>query len=118
MLDASNNATKNLKSIIELFQSSQTITSPNRVTTNSSSLLDICYTPTRDKLALSGVITTAFSDHNMIFTVQKINFIPKLNRYKKVKVCNFKHFKADNFQIDLPNQQWELINNYPDVHKM
>ena len=58
MLDASNNATKNLNSIIELFQLSQTISSLSRVTTNSSSLLDvICLTPTPDKLALSRVIT-------------------------------------------------------------
>ena len=39
MLDVSNYGARNLNSIIELYQLSQTISSPTRVTLNSSSLL-------------------------------------------------------------------------------
>ena len=116
MLDVSNNATKNLNSIIELYQLSQTICSPTRVTLNSSSLIDVCLTPTPDKLILSRVVKTTISDHYMILIVRKINVIPKLNRYKKIEVRNFKHFNA---LTDLRNQPWELIsNNYSDVDRM
>ncbi len=118
VLDVSNNATKNLNSIIELYQLSQTISSPTRVTLNSSSLVDVCLTPTPDKLILSRVVKTTISNHYMILIVRKINIIPKLNRYKKIEVCNFKHFNANNFQTDLHNQTWELISNYSDVDRM
>jgi hypothetical protein len=60
MLDVSNNATKNINSIIELYQLSQTISSPTHETMNSSSLLDICLTSTPDKLTLSRVVKTAY----------------------------------------------------------
>ena len=45
MLDVSNNATKNLNSIIELYQLTQTISSPTRVTMTSSTLLDQFVSP-------------------------------------------------------------------------
>ena len=118
MLDVSNNATKHLNSIIELYQLSQTINSPTRVTLNSSSLIDVCLTPTPDKLILSRVVKTTISNHYMILIVRKINVIPKLNRCKKIKVRNFKHFNANNFHTDLRNQPWELISNYSDVDRM
>ena len=51
----------------------------------------------------------------MILIVRKINVIPKLNRYEKIEMRNFKHFNGKNFQTDLPNQPWELISNYSDV---
>ena len=64
MLDTSNNATNNLNSIMELYQLSQTINTPTRVTTTSSSLLNVCLTPTRPtKLITSQVISIAISDH-------------------------------------------------------
>ena len=86
------------------------------MTLNSSSLIDVCLTPTPDKLILSRVVKTTISDHYMILIVRKINVIPKLNRYKKIEVRNFKHFNA---LTDLRNQPWELIsNNYSDVDRM
>jgi hypothetical protein len=63
MFDVSNNATKNLNSIIELYQLTQTISSPTRVTMTTSTLLDVCLTRTPDKLVLSKVVQIAISDH-------------------------------------------------------
>ena len=50
MLDILNNTTKNLISIMEQYQLTQTINTPTRKTMNSSSLLDVCLTPTPEKL--------------------------------------------------------------------
>ena len=85
------------------------------MTLSSSSLIDACLTPTPAQLILSRVVKTAISDHYMILIVRKINVIPKLNRYEKIEMRNFKHFNGKNFQTDLPNQPWELISNYSDV---
>ena len=56
MLDISNNATKNLISIMEQCQLTQTINTPTRKTMSSSSLLDVCLTPTPEKLITSRVV--------------------------------------------------------------
>ena len=99
MFDVSNNATKNLNSIIEL--------------------LDVCLTPTPDKLVLSKVVQIAISDHYMILVVRKINIRPKQNnRHKKVEIRSFKYFNAENFLMDLSNQEWELLDNNFCVDRM
>ena len=113
MLDTSNNATKNLNSIMESYQLSQTINTPTRVTTTSSSLIDVCLTPTPTKL-----IPIAISDHYMIFVVRKINIQRKQNSHKKVEIRNLKYFNAESFQADLRGQEWELLDNNLCVDKM
>ena len=119
MFDVSNNATKNLNSIIELYQLTQTISSPTRVTMTTSTLLDVCLTPTPDKLVLSKVVQIAISDHYMILVVRKINIRPKQNnRHKKVEIRSFKYFNAENFLMDLSNQEWELLDNNFCVDRM
>jgi hypothetical protein len=119
MLDVSNNATKNLNSIIELYQLTQTISSLTRVTMTSSTLLDVCLTPTPDKLVLSKVVQIAISDHYMILVVRRINIRPKQNnRHKKLEIRNFKYFNAENFLMDLSNQEWELLDNNFCVDRM
>ena len=74
MLDNSNNTTKHLNSIIELYQLSQTISTPTRVTMTTSSLLEVCLTPTPDK-----VVPISISDHYMILISVKLIFI--LNKF-------------------------------------
>ncbi len=118
MLDTSNNATKNLNSIMELYQLSQTINTPTRVTTTSSSLLDVCLTPTPTRLITSQVIPIAISDHYMIFVVRKINIQRKQNSHKKVEIRNLKYFNAESFQADLRGQEWELLDSNLCVDEM
>jgi hypothetical protein len=72
MLDISNNATINLVSIMEQYQLIQTISAPTRKTMTSSSLLDVCLTPTPEKLITSRVVPITISDHYMIVVVRKI----------------------------------------------
>ena len=113
MLDTSNNATKNLNSIMELYQLSQTINTPTRVTPTSSTLLDVCLTRTPAKL-----MTSLMSDYYMIFVVRKINIQRKQNSHKKDEIRNLKYFNAESFQADLRGQEWELLDNNLCVDKM
>ena len=84
MLDDSNNSTKNLNVIMELYQLTQTISSPTRVTMTSSSLSDVCITPAPEKLVTSRVVPIAISDHYLITTNRKINFHLNQIRNKKI----------------------------------
>ena len=64
------------------------------------------------------MVPIAISDHYMIVVVRKINAYSKQNRYKKIEFRNFKYFNANNFQIDLLTQEWELLDNQSSVDKM
>ena len=118
MLDISNNATKNLVSIMEQYQLTQTISVPTRMTLTSSSLLDVCLTPTPEKLITSKVVPTTISDHYMIVIVRKINVYCKQKCHKKVEFRNFKYFNVENFLADLLSLEWDSLDNQSCVDKM
>ena len=59
----------------------------------------------------------AIRDHYMILVVRNIR--PKQNnRHKKVEIRSFKYFNAENFLMDLSNQEWELLGNNVCVDRM
>ena len=117
MLDNSNNTTKHLNAIMELYQLTQTISSPTRVTMTSSSLLDVCITPTPEKLVTSRVVPIAISDHYLILTIRKLHIHLNQIRNKKIEIRNFKHFNAENFINDLQDQRWDLCDGDFSVDK-
>ena len=64
--------TKQLLELCELYNLSQVISEPTRVTQHSETLLDLCLTTTPEKIACSGVIWSGISDH-IVFMVRKLN---------------------------------------------
>ena len=111
MLDISNNATKNLISIMEQYQLTQTINAPTRKTMNSSSSLDVCLTSTPERLITTRVVPITLINHYMIVVVRKINNHSKRKCHKKVEFRNLKHFNVENFQADLRSQETELLDS-------
>ncbi len=74
-----NMPTNKLYSIYELYQLSQLINEPTRVTMRSSSLIDHVVTNTPEKISHSGVIHTGISDHSLVYTQsEKSEFFIKL----------------------------------------
>ena len=106
-----------INAIMELYQLTQTISSPTRVTMTSSSLLDVCITHTPEKLVTSRVVPVTISDHYLILTIRKINIHPNQIRNKKIEIRSFKHFNAENFINDLQDQRWDLCDGDFSVDK-
>ena len=102
---------------MELYQLTQTISSPTRVTMTSSSLLDVCITHTPEKLVTSRVVPITISDHYLILTIRKINIHLNQIRNKKIEIRSFKHFNAENFINDLQDQRWDLCDGDFSVDK-
>ena len=99
--------TSKFNSIYELYQLSQLINEPTRVTLASSSLIDHIVTNTPEKISHSGVIHTGISDHSLIYAIRKVRLLKKSNYF--VEIRNTKHFKENNFVNELLNQHWECI---------
>ena len=67
------NGIKRYQEFCSLHGLKQLITSPTRVTDNSSSLLDHVLTNSTDRISQSGVVDTGFSDHQLIYCTRKVN---------------------------------------------
>ena len=100
--------TKKLKLLYELYQLSQLINEPTRITATSATLLDHFITSNPEKITNSGVIHTGISDHSLIFGIRKINFSEK-KKNNIIEVRNMKRFNEQRFLQDLMNQPWEHV---------
>ena len=96
-----------LNSIYELYQLSQLINEPTRVTLTTSSLIDHVVTNTPEKISQSGVVHTGISDHSLIYAIRKIKHFQKNDDF--VEIRNMKNFNENNFVNELLNQHWDCI---------
>ena len=80
--------TNKLNSLYELYQLSQLINEPTRVTMTTSSLIDHVVTNTPEKISHSGVVHTGISDHSLVTTVQseKLEFFKRLMILLKLEI--------------------------------
>ena len=85
-LDVNDN--KDIKSIFKLFGFKQTIKDPTRITDHSVTQIDIILTNNPEVISSSTVIPIAFSDHDLIACVRKLN-----HRTFKPKTINFRDYK-------------------------
>ena len=101
---------RNLCSSLNL---TQLITSPTRVTSHSSTLIDVIMTTNTALVAESGVIENHISDHYLIFTVLKLK-LPK-PQPTFITVRSYKHYDWNIFLEDIAQEQWEHISLVDDV---
>ncbi len=92
---------KKLQEIMELYQLTQIIDYPTRITESTKSLLDVCITSSTEKIISSGVIHLGISDHSLIYAIRKLNYVPKTEARNSIEYRNFKHFNAESFLNDL-----------------
>ena len=103
----SNTPTKKIKSLYELYQLSQLMDKPIRVTMTTSSLIDHIVTNTPEKISDSGVIHTGISDHSLVFAIRKIYVVKKDEH--SIEIRNIKNFNENKFISKLMQQHWEYI---------
>ena len=121
LLDQTNldNDAKHLLRILEIYQLTQLITKPKRITQRSKSLLDVCITSCPEKIIHSDVFHVGLNDHSLVYAVRKINSLPKCNRTREIEVRNFKNFNSERFLEDLQAQPWAQLSFYEaDVNAM
>ena len=123
MLQLNLSTTKWLQEIMELYQLTQLIDSPTRITNSSQSLLDVAITSTPEKIISSGVVHLGRSDHSLIYAVRILNtrVNTKEQGHNFVEFRNFENFDAARFLDDLHDVPWEDIRykrNKDDMWKL
>ena len=89
---------------------------PNRITSNTSTLIDHILRNTQENISQSGVIDTAISDHSLIYCTRKISKA-KCNRHKEKTFCSLNNYLANVYRGTLGRVSflnYEKFNN-PDV---
>ena len=100
-IDLKLNPNKKWQNLIELFDLSQLVNDPTRVTETSSTIIDHIYTTHQENVKESFVSTYALSDHFLVCFKRKINCkISKSDHITTSYRC-FKSFNEDAFITDL-----------------
>ena len=105
LLDSSLSNVKTLQKIMQLYQLTQVINEPTRVTKSTKSILDVCITSSPDKIIQSGVVHLGISDHSLIYATRKLNSVIKGDRQNLVEFRNFRKFNVESF-LKVP-LQWK-----------
>ena len=108
--------TFDLLNILDIYDLTQLITEPTRITPISKSLIDLCITNYPEKVTFSGVLPLGISDHSLVYIIRK-SAHPK-TAGKIIKRRNFKHFNEANFLDDLSLLNWDVVLNYDDPNDM
>ncbi len=109
---------KKLQEIMELYQLTQIINDPTRLTEFTKSLLDVCITSSPEKIVSSGVIHLGISDHSLIYAIRKLNHVPKTRARNLIEYRNFKNFSPENFLSDLYIMPWCEIDDKQNIDEM
>ena len=99
-----NQDAKVLKDLCSSLNLKQLINTPTRVTSQSSTLIDLIITSNTTLVVESGVLENHISDHFLIFTVLKLKK-PKLQP-KVVTARNYKYYNPEKFLKDLAQIPW------------
>ncbi len=92
----------------------QLIEEPTRITSHSSTLLDLILTNSaRINIAKSGVIDLGVSDHSLVYVIRK--FKRYRGEPKLIKVRSYKNFVEENFLTDLRYADWSFFLNFNDL---
>ena len=70
---------------MELYQLTQIINDPTRITEYTKSLIDVCITSSPEKNISSGVIYLGISDHSLIYAIRKLNYVPKTGSRNQIE---------------------------------
>ena len=109
---------KNLQEIMELYQLTQIINDPTRITEYTKSLIDVCITSSPEKMISSGVIHLGISDYSLIYAIRKLNYVPKTGSRNQIEYRNFKQFNAESFLNDLYILPWSELDKKRNVDEM
>ena len=112
-----NKVLETLRNICREYQLKQPIRNPTRSTLTFQTLIDH-FATNKPKLIINfGVFTTGFSDHDLIFGIQKVS--SRVNREPKIiKSRQLKNYDPVKFCRDLQKVNWDLILKQDSVHAM
>ena len=102
------NLVKSLCAFKDMFNVFQIIKEPTRISTNSSSTIDLILVSDEDKISQTGVLHLGISDHSLIYCTRRV-VKAAINKHNTVKLRSMKNYDKDTFQVNLLNADWSSV---------
>ena len=93
----------------------QLIKDPTRVTSSSSTLIDLIFTNKPCNISKSTVLPLSLSDHDAILCVRKLN--NSKPQQKEVSSRNYRNYDENVLENDLRQSDWDYFYSCTDVNK-
>ena len=109
------NDNKDIKSMFNVFSFKQMIKEPTRITEHSQTLIDVIQTNNPQAISVTTVIPVAFSDHDLIACVRKLNH--RSFKSKTIDCRNYKNYSAEALSMKIASHvDYEQVSNETDVN--
>ena len=96
-----------LNDIANLFRLHQLIDETTPVSLTSSTLIDLIFTNSPDRVPCSGVYPTTISDHSLVYAYRKFSTGVQSGNHSTVTYSRFKNFDSTKFRNDICSQEWD-----------
>ena len=100
-----------LSSIADIYGMHQLIIDPTRCTASSSTLIDLIYTNSPDRVVCSGVSYISISDRSLVYAFRKLSIEFPSRGHNTVTYRKLKNFNSDRFRNDI-----SLWQNWDDIY--
>ena len=110
--------TQALLSITDVNNLKQLVNKLTRVTTVSSTLIDVIFTSHPDNVSCSGVSHVGISDHSLIYSFRKISLPTAVKGSSTVSYRQFKNFDRNRFCLDILAQPWTDLMGIDNPNEM
>ena len=114
----SNNDTRLLNNITEIYGLTQPIQEATRITENTSTLLDVIYTNCPNKTVCSVVSHIGISDHSLVFAYRKVSADPPKRGHSTISYRKLGKFNSADFRSDIAQHDWGSIDQLNNPNDM
>ena len=111
-------SSRSLIHIIELYDLHQLISKLTRILETSSTMIDLIFTNTPDKIVCSGVSHVGIGDHSLIHPFRKLSTGLHNKGHSTVNYRKFINFNAESFRNDICSQNWDVLRAYNNPNDM
>lgn len=114
-MDSLSKEVMEFNSVLESANLSQIVPHPTRITTQSSSLIDLIIISNNIKIFECDTLPFQFSDHEFIYCEVEIPSITKVIKYKEIR--NWSDINISQFEQDLKSIPWRNIYDMNDIDR-
>ena len=103
-----------LMNFCRMFNLTQMVSSPTRVTDPTATLLDVIIASNVNQIREVKIIESSVSDHDLVYAILRL----KKQRPKPVYITTrgFKHYQPEKFYADIEQAPWSVLDVFDDVN--
>ena len=103
-----------LMNFCRMFNLTQMVSSPTRVTDSTATLLDVIITSNANQFREVKIIECSVSDHDLVYAILRLK--KQLSKPVYITTRYFKHYHPEAFYEDIEQAPWSVLDVFDDVN--